>query len=197
MKTIIISTSVVIAAAALTAACSSASSPAKVTATHSPRPAPASTSGREIFTGNVTGRAALVNPPAFTLRYAGPVDTTGTFDPDGGPAPRPGQMHAFPTKDGTLELTVTSVPENSKMSYIGKKSACDVADTTIVNAKIDSAKSTGRFAGATGTAQVAVGFSGKMPELKSGACDLSENAEPATSTARAWVTGTISLTLKK
>jgi hypothetical protein len=197
MKTLIVSTSVVVAAAALTAACSSATSPAKVSATHPPRPAPASTPGTEIFTGNVTGKAALVSPPAFTLRYTGPVTTTGTFSPDGGPAPKPGQMHPFPTKDGTLELTVTSVPETSKLSYIGAKSACDVADTTIVNAKIDGATSTGKFTGATGTAQVDVGFSGKMPKLKDGACNMSQNATPSVATARAWVTGTITLTLKK
>jgi hypothetical protein len=196
MKTIIISTSVVIAAAALTAACSSASSPAKVTPARPSHTAPATTSSTEIFTGDVAGKAALVDPPAFVLRYAGPVDTAGSFTP-GGSGPEPGQMHAFPTRNGTLELTVTSVPENGRLTYIGAKSACDIADTTIVNARIDGAKSTGRFAGATGTAQVDVGFSGKMPKLKDGTCNMSQNANPSVATARAWVTGTITLTLKK
>lgn len=147
-----------------------------------------SNSGTEHFaSATVTGKAALAN--SFALTYTGPVNTTGTFS-TGGPGPKPGQLRAFHTKAGTLMLKVKSVPVNKSS---GNQKACTFTQKTVVDYTVDGAKSTGSFAGATGSGEVTVMFSGTGPRLKNGKCNPSNNATPIKASAS--FTGTGPLTL--
>jgi hypothetical protein len=181
-------------------ACSSTSSTLKpaATPTHTAKAVTTGTrSGMEYLTSTLTGMKALSNSPVFTVSYTGLIITHGTFNVNG-TGPKPGQTRSFPTSDGTLTLKVVSVPNNGEsMTKVGPISKCGAESLTIIDVSVDGAKSTGKFANATGTGTVDAGFSGDMPKLKSGACNMSENASPVTSTAKAWVTGTIVLTVKK
>jgi hypothetical protein len=80
----------------------------------------------------------------------------------------------------------------------GLKSAttCKFAFTTTVPLTVDGARSTGKFAGATGTGRAVVVFSGNLPKLSNGKCDESRNAQPSAKTAAGAFTATIRMTVR-
>jgi hypothetical protein len=138
------------------------------------------TTGTEHVTANVSGKNATANSTKFNLTYTGPVDTTGTFITTGN-GPVKGQQAVFTTKAGKLDLVVTSV-KNSQSTISTSK--CEIGMTVTVGYTVYGKRSTGSWRDASGTGTVVVKFSGDMPKLKTGACNMSNNAAPITSTAR-------------
>jgi hypothetical protein len=154
------------------------------------------TAGAETFTGNLGGTKVLAKHLTFPLTWTGPVDTTGTFKTRG-TGPKAGQEYAFVTKAGTLELLVTSVPDNGNGPVPTPAKQCAFRSTTVVDFNVVPGKSTGAFSGATGSnGQVTVVSAGDLPKLKNGKCDESNNAEPTTDTVIATFTGHVDLTVK-
>jgi hypothetical protein len=173
---------IAIPALAVAAGCSS-SSTSSVKPTKPAVTKPAATASTETITGNLAGTKALAKSPEVPLTYTGPVNTTGTFNLGNGPGSQPatGQHRAFVTKAGTFEAVVTSVPAAGATPVVLSKAVCEVRSTTVVDFSVPaSAKNTGAFKGVTGSnGQVTVVFQGDMPKLKSGKCNLSQNAEPS------------------
>jgi len=150
---------------------------------------PSTTSGTEHFSSVLHGQAALGN--SFTLTYTGPVNTTGSFSTSG-PAPTPGQEKAFDTKAGTLELKVDKVPVNTQN---GNPTTCAFKADTVVDYTVVGSKSTGKFAGASGSGTVTAIFTGTGPRLSNGKCNESNSAQPIASTAYASFVGAGPLTV--
>jgi hypothetical protein len=174
-----------IALGAALAACSSSSSVGTAT--------PTPTAGTEILHGTVTGPSALSSNPVFHLTATGLVSTTATI-PLGG-SPKKGATHIFHTKSGNLAVVLDSSGANTG----GLKSAktCEFAFTTTVPLTVDGTKSTGEFAGASGTGHAVVVFSGNLPRLGNGKCNESKSARPDTKTATGHFRATIKLTVRR
>jgi hypothetical protein len=183
MKNLAILTAGITLAAGL-AACSSSSSGTAVAA--------APKSGTEVIFGKLTGSAAMANNPTFRLTFTGPVATTGTIPL--GSSPKAGATHTFSTAAGDLAVTLDSAGKNT--GSVKSTKTCLAVFSTTVPFTVDGAKSTGRFAGASGNGRAVVVFSGKLPKLSSGKCDESQNAAPSVSTAVATFTATTKLTVK-
>jgi|HubBroStandDraft_6_1064221.scaffolds.fasta_scaffold612959_2 hypothetical protein len=166
-------------------ACSSSGGSAAVS---SPTPKPST----ETIKGTLTGAEAMASSPVFHLTLSGPVSATSTTALGG--SPRKGAAHTFKTGSGDLTVTLDS----SGTSGGGLKSAttCKFAFTTTVPLTVDGARSTGKFAGATGTGRAVVVFSGNLPKLSNGKCDESRNAQPSAKTAAGAFTATIRMTVR-
>jgi hypothetical protein len=164
-------------------ACSSTTSPSS-SSTHK--------TGTEVVYGKVTGAAALASSPVFHLKLTGPVATTATASLGG--TPKKGAAHTFKTGQGNLTLRLTSPGKTS--GALQDPSTCKFAYTTRVPLTVDGAQSTGKFAGATGSGQAAVVFSGNLPKLSNGKCNVSSNAAPTTKTAAGVFAVTMKLTVK-
>jgi hypothetical protein len=173
----------------LGACSSSSSSSSSSTATASAAPK----SGTEAAYGKVTGSAAMANNPVFHLTFTGPVSTTGTI-PLGG-TPKKGASHTFTTAAGNLVVTLDSAGTSG--GGLKSTKTCLFVYTTTVPFTVDGAKSTGKFAGATGSGKAVVLFSGDLPKLSNGKCNESQNAEPSAKTALGTFTATTTLTLKQ
>ena len=167
------------------AACSSSSSS---TAT-----AGAAKPGTEIGYGKLTGSAAMSNNPVFHLTFTGPVSTTGTIPL--GAAPKKGQSHTFTTGAGNLVVTLRSA--GTSTGALKSAQTCLFAYTTTVPYTVNSAHSTGKFAGAAGSGTAVAVFSGELPKLGNGKCNESQSAEPSAKTAAGTFTATTKLTLKQ
>lgn len=171
-----------VAAAAALAACQS-------TATTT-----APVKGTEYFSGRIEGPAADANSATYPLTWSGLVKATGKFD-TGSSAPAKGQVHTFDTSAGQLVAKISKKPVNSTTTVDAL--TCAVRSVTIVYFTVNGKKSTGRFAGATGTGKVVAESSGDMPKLPGGKCNETPSAQPVSSTAASTFTGTATLTLKK
>jgi hypothetical protein len=178
-----------IALAAGLAACSSSSSTATPTAKASTAP----TSATEAIFGKLAGPAVMSDNPVMHLTLTGLVATTGTVA--AGSAPEKGESLTFRTAVGDLAVTYGSVsaPTGSLVSA----ETCLVVVTQTLPFTVDGAKSTGKFAGATGTGKAVAVLSGNLPKLSSGTCDESNNAQPSAKTAVATFTATAKLTVMK
>jgi len=179
-----------IALAAGLAACSSSSSS---TATPTAKTSTAPTSGTEAIYGKLTGPAAVSGNPVIHLTLTGLVATTGTAAV--GSTPEKGGSLTFRTAVGNLAVTYGSVgaPTGSLMSA----ETCMVVVTQTLPFTVDGAKSTGKFARATGTGKAVAVLSGNLPKLSSGKCNESNNAQLSAETAVATFTATVRLTVMK
>lgn len=192
-----------VCAVALTglAACSSSSS-TTATGKVTSRPAsttpastkPATVSGTERFYGTVRGAAVVSNQPTtYPLTFTGPVTTTGKFTPPDNNNTH--QVGVFQTAAGNMYVNATVSGQNTQPQAAG----ADCLYKIPINAAyvVDGAKSTGKFAGATGhgTARVSVEF--HAPKLANGHCDMSKNAKPLTSGAVSTFTASGPLTVKE
>jgi hypothetical protein len=182
MKNLAIFTAVIAITAGL-AACSSSSSSTMAATTKS---------GTEVIYGKLTGSAAMANNPVFHLTLTGPVATTATI-PLGG-QPKKGASHTFTTPVGNLAVTLDSAGKSG--GAVKSTKTCLAAFTTTVPFTVDGAKSTGKFAGATGTGKAVVVFGGDLPKLSDGKCNMSQNAAPTAKTAVGTFTATTKLTVK-
>jgi hypothetical protein len=178
-------------AAGVAACASSSTSTANSSATA--KASPASMSGIETATGQVTGAAALANNLSIPVTWTGPVVTTGTFD-GGGNGPAKGQHHTFKTAAGNLAVVVSATPTN--VQKVLSASSCQFEFVTTVPYRVDGAASTGKFAGSAGSGVVAVNFRAYLPKLASGKCNESNSAQPLTKGAIAVFKGTGPLTIK-
>jgi hypothetical protein len=185
MKNLAALTAVLGVAAGL-AACSSSGSSA-ATASASP------TSGTETIHGRLTGSAATSDHLVFHLTLTGPVGTTATIRV--GALPEKGASYTFGTPVGNLAFTLDSAGTTTR----GLKSprTCLYVFTTTVPVTVDPAKSTGKFAGATGTGRAGVAFGGDDPKFSNGTCNDSATAVPSAKTSVATLTATIKLMVKQ
>jgi hypothetical protein len=173
MKTVMSLSAAALLAAGI-AACSSSTTTTNnsaATATASPT----SMSGIERFTGKLTGAPALANNATIPLRYAGPVNTTGSFD-TGSPPPAKGQNHTFTTAAGNFTVTISATPKS--VQKLLSSSTCLFEFVTTVPYKANGAASTGKFAGSSGSGVVTVSFHAFLPKLTNGKCNLSNSAQP-------------------
>jgi hypothetical protein len=158
----------------------------------------ASTPGTETLTGRVTGAAAVASSgPTIPLKFSGVVNTTGTFRP-----PNSNSAHVtitFPTKAGNL-VVAAYAPDANAAPTIVNAAACRFGSTVHATYTVDGAKSTGKFAGATGSGKATVIFQASAPRFTSGShkgqCNMSNNAQPLTSGAFAAFTAVGPLTVK-
>ncbi|HEV2257030.1 MAG TPA: hypothetical protein VGS06_28180 [Streptosporangiaceae bacterium] len=187
MKNLAALTAVLALATGLAACTSSGSSTATATATTTP------VSGTETLSGKLTGPAAMSDILVFHLRLTGPVGTTATIRL-GTEVPEKYELYTIHTAVGDLAVTLASAGTNTG----GLKSAqtCLYVLTTAVPFTVDGAKSTGKFAGATGTGTAAVVTSGDDPKLSDGTCNTSRDALPSATTAVATFAATIKLTVR-
>jgi len=169
-------------------ACSSSSSSSS-SATHSATASAAPVSGTETTLGK--GSAATVSSLVFHLTLTGPVDTTGTT-PLGAP-PAKGVSYTATTAAGNLVVTADSA--GTTTTAVKSTTTCLFAYKSTVPITVDGAKSTGKFAGATGSGTSVVAFSGELPKLSNGQCN--QNAVLSAKTAVGTFSTTGKLTLKQ
>jgi hypothetical protein len=186
MRTNLAVLTAMIALAGGVAACSTSATNSSSQSSAAPK------SGTETIYGKITGGEAAANNPAFPLTFTGPVNTTGKVQL--GNQPSKGSSQTFPSQAGDLVLTVTSAGTNT--GGLTSTKTCQAAFTTTVPFTVDGAKSTGKFAGSSGSGKAVVVFSGEMPKLSSGQCNQSQNAQPIAKTAAATFKATTPLTLK-
>jgi hypothetical protein len=140
----------------------------------------ASTITPETAYGAIYGKPATAEHVTIPLSWQGLVDTHGTFAGHGNP-PAKGKEHTFPTAAGNLVGLVTAPP---KQSQTFNASTCHFTFTTTVAFAAVPAKSTGKFAGATGPGAVKVYFAGYGPRYTSGPskgqCNTSSSAPELT-----------------
>lgn len=185
-----------LALAAGVAACSTTVSTSSAQSSATPSgvtPTGAAKSRTETIYGEITGAEALASNPVFNLTFSGPVNTTSTNPL--GPQPRKGTSHTFTTGAGNLVVTL----DNAGITTGGLRSAttCAAAFTTTVPFTVNGPKSTGQFAGASGSGKAVVVFSGELPKLSNGRCNQTPEALPSQQTAAATFTATVPLTVKR
>jgi hypothetical protein len=154
------------------AACSSSSR----TATPAAKASTVPRSGTEAIYGKLTGPAVMSDNPVIHLTLTGLVATTGTAAT--GSAPEKGGSLTFRTAVGDLAVTYGSV--GAPTGTVVSAETCLAVVTRTLPFTVDGAKSTGKFAGATGTGKAVAVVSGNLPKLSSGTCDESNNAQLAT-----------------
>ena len=157
------------------AACSSSTSTSA--STHSATASAAPKSGTETLTGQVAGAAAVAPLTTFHLKFTGPVNTIGTFTPPNTNATsQPGVV--FKTQAGNMVVSATLTSNPNAAPTVVNAAQCRFAFVARVDYTIDGAKSTGSFAGATGSGKATVTFTADAPKLSSGQCNTSQNAQP-------------------
>jgi hypothetical protein len=133
-------------------------------------------SAPESANGVIHGKAATANNPTIPVSWAGLVSAHGVFAPTGA-APKKGQDYTFTTSAGKLTVVVTARPANNQTS---NPKTCYSSYTTDVDFAAVGSKSTGKFAGASGSGAVEVNFAGYGPKYtsgpKKGQCNTSPNA---------------------
>ncbi len=137
----------------------------------------AAKSGTETISGKLAGTAAMASSPVFHLTFHGPVNTTATFPL--GPSPKKGQTHTFKTAAGNLVIVSGTSTSTQKLL---STSTCRFEFATTVPYTVSGDKSTGQFAGATGSGRAVVVFQGDLPKVSGGKCNTSSTAEPTVST---------------
>jgi hypothetical protein len=125
------------------------------------------------------------------------VNTTSTFSP-----PNSNATHVavtFPTKAGNLVVAADAPNANAAPSVVNA-AACRFKSTTNATYTVDGSKSTGMFAGATGSGKATVVFVADAPKYTSGSdkgkCNMSNNAQPMAAGALATFDASGPLTLK-
>jgi hypothetical protein len=140
----------------------------------------ASTITPETAYGAIYGKPATAEHVTIPLSWHGLADTHGTFAGHGNP-PGKGEEHTFPTAAGNLVGLVTAPPRESQTS---NASTCLSTFTATLAFAAVPAKSTGKFAGATGPVAVKVYFAGYAPRYtsgpKKGQCNTSPSAPELT-----------------
>jgi hypothetical protein len=119
-----------------------------------------SSAGTETITGQISGHATDANDPTIPLTFRGPVNATASWTLPTANGTR--LVTTFRTTAGNLTLNVTLLNPSSQAQYAGPP--CRYAVTTQVAYTVDGAKSTGKFAGASGSGRAAVTFSVEVPK---------------------------------
>jgi hypothetical protein len=180
--------------ALLAGACSSSSSStAAAPATNSVAPAATSMTGTEVMNGTVTGAAVIASRTTYHLKLTGPVNTTGTWTSPSGNAAK--VTTTFTTPAGNLVVNANA-PNASNPPTVSNATTCLFKSTIHATYVVDGAKSTGKFAGAAGSGNVAVTFAAYVPKLSNGKCNTSSSVQPLASGAVSTFTATGPLTIK-
>jgi hypothetical protein len=153
--------------------------------------ATATKSGTETITGTLTGTEAMASSPVFHLTFRGPVNTTATYSLSS--QPKTGEPRTFKTAAG--DFAVTTGTGSTTQKLLSTKT-CRFELATAVPYTVDGGKSTGQFAGATGSGKVALTFMGNLPKLANGTCNTSATAKPTASTVVTTFHGAGPLTVK-
>ena len=195
MKTLnkILPAAVLAASVAAAAACTSTSS-----TTHATSSAPAThaaTTGTESMAGQVTGAAVVAsqNGPTVPLTMTGPVATTSSFTPPGGNSTHATITFKTPS-DGNL--VVAAVAPDANKTPVPSAKTCAFSQTVHATYVVNGAKSTGKFAGATGSGTATFYFAATGPKLPDGKCNQADNAQPLAKGAITTFTASGPLTLK-
>ena len=162
--------------------------------TTAPGPATSGT-GTETITGQVSGAAADAADPAISLTYRGPVNATARWTLPTANGTR--QVITFRTTAGNLTINATLTGPNGGAQYIG--APCRYRYTTQVVYTVDGAKSTGKFAGASGSGHAAVTSSVEVPkQAGTPYCEDPSNyrTQPLNGTGRIAFTGAGPLTVR-
>lgn len=138
-------------------------------------------SGTETFTSGKVTSPKILNAKAtvLPLTFSGQVHATGSITLSG-PPPAKGQTHTFVTSAGKLVVLSTRKPAEKSSWLDAKLPTCLAANQTTVWYRVEGSKSTGKFAGASGTGVVQVTFVSNS-ELH-GKCSLAQDAQPTTMT---------------
>ena len=97
---------------------------------------------------------------------------------------------------GTPSVTADSAGTTTT-SAVKSTESCRLTYKSTVPYTVDGAKSTGKFAGATGNGKTVIVVSADLPRLSNGSCNDSQNAEPSAKTAVGAFTATGTLTLNQ
>jgi hypothetical protein len=150
-------------------------------------------SGTETIKGSLTGAAAAAgNHPVVTLTFRGPVNTTAPLPL--GFLPGQGQDLTIKTAVGNLVIAGSKGVVDSRALL--SASTCRFEFGTATTYTVVGSKSTGKFAGATGSGKAALTLLANLPKLSDGRCNESTNATPETSTAVATFAAAGPLTVK-
>jgi hypothetical protein len=182
-----------IALAAGLGACSSSGSSASSSST-SAKATTAPMSGTETLTGQVTGAAAAASSTTIPLKLAGVVNTTSSITLNSSKS----TSVVFKTPVGNLAVTHTN---SNGTGTVISAAECRAKQVVAVTYTVIGSKSTGKFAGATGSGKVTVIFEADGPKYTSGSkkgqCNQSSNAQPLASGALATFAGAGPLTIKQ
>ncbi len=146
--------------------------------------------------GQVTGAAAVAgqNGPTVPLTMTGPVATTSTFVPPNGNSTKATVTFKTPS-DGNLVVDATAPDANA--TPVPNAKTCAFTQTVHATYVVNGAKSTGKFAGATGSGTARFSFAATAPRLAAdGKCDTSDSAQPLAKGAIVIFTASGPLTLK-
>lgn len=192
MKKLAVLTGAIVLVGAL-GACSSSSNSTGAAATKSAPPTPTT----ETITGQVTGTDAVADTLVIPLKLTGVVKTTGTIT-----IPQINATHitiTFPTKAGNFVVAAVLLDPNAAPTVVNA-AACRFKDTGHVTYTVDGAKSTGSFAGATGSGKATLVLEADAPKYTSGShkgqCNTSNNAQPMAAGALVTFEGVGPLKLK-
>ena len=126
-------------------------------------PGPAtSVSGTETIAGQVSGAAADASDPTIPLTFRGPVNATARWTIPNANGTH--QVITFRTTAGNLTINATVTGPNGPARYVDVGAPRRYAVTVLVVYTVDGAKSTGKFAGASGSGRVAVTLSAEWPK---------------------------------
>jgi hypothetical protein len=151
------------------------------------------TSGTERFSGVLTGAPALASTSTFRLTFSGPVSTSGIVTIGSG-GNKKGDQHTFTTKAGNLVVVLDQNVGNGVTT--GNPTTCVFSDRVTVPTTIVGSKSTGSWAGATGSFSIVALFRATAPKLSNGKCNTSSSAKPITSSAYSSFAGAGPVTVK-
>jgi len=154
----------------------------------------ATITGTEAMRGQVTGAAAVSgqNGPTVPLTLTGPVNTTSSFTP-----PNSDATHVTVTfKTPAGNMVVNAVAPDAGQNPVPNPATCLMTQTTDATYVVVPAKSTGKFAGATGSGKATFYFAAFAPKLASGKCDTSDSAQPLAKGAIVIFTASGPLTVK-
>ena len=180
-------------AAFAVAGCSSTAT-THATITTTPAATPSTTSGTETMRGQVTGAAAVSgqNGPTVPLTLTGPVNTTSSFTP-----PNSDATHVTVTfKTPAGNMVVNAVAPDAGQNPVPNPTTCLMTQTTDATYVVVPAKSTGKFAEATGSGKATFYFTAFAPKLADGKCNTNDNAEPVAKGAIVTFTASGPLTVK-
>lgn len=117
--------------------------------------------GPEVISGAVTGKAALANAPKIPLTFRGVVYARGAITLSGNSK---NKTHTLSSSAG--KFTVLGTGKQS--SQTASKKTCRFTFTQDVTYHVLGSKSTGAFAGASGPGAARILFSAYEPRFKSG-----------------------------
>jgi hypothetical protein len=154
----------------------------------------ATITGTEAMRGQATGAAAVSgqNGPTVPLTLTGPLNTTSSFTP-----PNSDATHVTVTfKTPAGNMVVAAVAPDAGQNPVPNPTTCLMTQTTDATYVVVPAKSTGKFAGATGSGKATFYFTAFAPKLADGKCDTSDSAQPLAKGAIVTFTASGPLTVK-